>query len=239
MKLTPLDIRKHQFEKRFRGYDPDQVRAFLDSIAQQWEEIVDENRVQTDRIREMRDKLQHYERVEEALQEALTTARENARRTQDNAERKGKLIIEEAEMKAQRRLQDAEQERFQLRQELARLSGRQSEITARMRAFLMAELEVLAEYAGDEPAGYLKLVPSRSQAALSPGNSRSEERQEQDREERRRDQDVQFEEVTPGEPSSEQESDQAPAPQHRTERQNVAASPAESERIRRLLDELD
>ena len=157
MKLSPLDIKRQQFAKAFRGYEPVEVDAFVQQLASQWESVLEELRLSTERNRELEQKLKHYERVELALQEALETARESARRSEEAAERKAKIILEQAELKADRTLQDAEQERFGLRRDLAKLTGRQNEIAARLRAFLMSELEILAQFQGDDPVGFIRL----------------------------------------------------------------------------------
>ncbi|MEO0559398.1 MAG: DivIVA domain-containing protein [Bacteroidota bacterium] len=165
MKLSPLDIKRQQFGKAFRGYEPDEVDAFVKQVASQWESVLDELRISTERNRELEQKLKHYERVELALQEALETARETARRSEEAAERKAKIIVEQAELKADRTLQDVEQERFGLRRDIAKLTGRQNEVAARLRAFLMSELEILAQFQGDDPVGFIRLESASSQPA--------------------------------------------------------------------------
>ena len=168
MKLTPLDIRKHEFTKKLRGYDPVEVKAFTEMVSQQWEEVLDDLRRAEDRVREMENKIAHYEKVEMALQEALESARSGAKRTQDHAEERARLVVEEAELKAEQILQDAEQERFRLRQDVAKLSHRHDEVTARLRHFLMSELEILARHEDDRPIGFMKLVPGPDAEALPP-----------------------------------------------------------------------
>ncbi|MFN3596240.1 MAG: DivIVA domain-containing protein [Rubricoccaceae bacterium] len=158
--LNPLAIRRQQFTRSFRGYDTDEVEGFLKQIADQWEQLAEEKRLAEERVREIEGKLKHYERVELALQEALEASRESAQRAQAAAEQKARLIVEEAELRAQRILQDAEQERYGVRQDLARLTGRQNEVAARLRAFLMSELEILAQFQGDDPVGFIRLVSS-------------------------------------------------------------------------------
>ena len=44
MKITPLEIRQKTFEKAFRGVDKEEVNAFLTTLSQQWEKMLDENR---------------------------------------------------------------------------------------------------------------------------------------------------------------------------------------------------
>ncbi|MEM6326585.1 MAG: DivIVA domain-containing protein, partial [Bacteroidota bacterium] len=160
------DIRnlKSQIKKRtFGGYDADDVDQKLAALAQEWENQAEARRMAEERVREVEDKLKHYEKVELALQEALETARDSARRTEEVADRKARLIVEEAELRAQRIIQEAEQERYGLRQDLSHLTNRQNEVAARLRSFLMSELEMLAQFQGEDPVGFIKLVaPDRS-----------------------------------------------------------------------------
>ena len=173
MKLSPLDLRKQQFAKTFRGYDPDEVKAYLGEVARQWDEVLDELHQADSRLRELEHKLKHYERVELALQEALESARETGRRAESAAEQKAKLIIEKAELDALRYKQDAEQERYGLRQDLVKLTNIQRRATAQLRAFLMTELEMLAQFQGSDPIGFIKLVPAGvDPSALPPAPQR-------------------------------------------------------------------
>lgn len=166
MKLTPLDIRKHEFARKVRGYDPEEVKAFTEMVSRQWEEVLDDLRHARDRVRELEGKIAHYEKVESALHEALESARSGAKRTQEQAEERARLIVEEAELRAEQRLQEADRRQGQLRHDVAGLSRRHDEIVARLRHFLMSELEILARHEGDRPTGFMQLMPSPPAEAL-------------------------------------------------------------------------
>ena len=168
MNLSPLDIRRQQFTKTFRGYDPAEVDAFLKQVSDQVEGSQEEVRRAEERVRDAEAKLIHYEKVELALQEALESARETARRAEASAEERARLIIEEAELKAQRIVHDAEHERYGLRQDVANLNARQSEVAARLRGFLLSELEILAQFQGDDPVGFIKLQPAGASGGTLP-----------------------------------------------------------------------
>lgn len=179
MKLSPLDIRKHEFSKKLRGYDPDEVRPFLDMLSQQWEEIQEELRYSRDRVREYEMKIAHYEKVEVALQEALEAAKASAERTQAHAEERARLILEDAELKAEQKLHEVEHERYRLRQDVSKLTHRHAEITARLRHFLMSELEILAQHEEERPIGFMKLIPAREAEALPDADDEGETRWEE------------------------------------------------------------
>lgn len=164
MKLSPLDIRKHEFGRKLRGYDPEEVRPFLEMLSEQWEEMQEDLRQARDRARELEGKIGHYEKVEVALQEALESARNSAKKTQLHAEERARLVLEEAELKAEQILRDADQQRYRLRQQVSSLTHRQAEITARLRHFLMSELEILAQHEEEKPIGFMKLIPARDPA---------------------------------------------------------------------------
>lgn len=160
MRLTSLDIKRQEFDAEFRGFNKQAVESFLNTVATQWEEMQEERRQLENTVRDLRARMEHYQKVEEALQEALQTAKINAKKTQENAEEKAKNVLREAELRAQQITKEAEQERYNLKRELARLTNRRGEITARLRAFLLSEMEMLASYEGDDPVGFIKLLPS-------------------------------------------------------------------------------
>jgi cell division initiation protein len=174
MNLTPLDVRRKAFDKGFRGYDPTEVDLFLKQVADRLEEVQEEARRAEERSRESEAKLVHYEKVELALQEALESARETAKRAEAAAEERARLMIQEAELRAETILRDAERERHGLRQDLVRLSSRQAEVAARLRGFLLSELEVLAQFQGDDPVGFIKLQAAGASGQLPPAQSRLE-----------------------------------------------------------------
>lgn len=107
MKITPLEIRQKQFEKVLRGYDKDEVSAFLLSLSQEWERAQDE-------VKEMRIKLDATERevaklreVESSLYKTLKTAEDTGSNMIDQANKTAELHMRETQLKAEAMLQEA------------------------------------------------------------------------------------------------------------------------------------
>lgn len=146
MNVSSLEIKKQEFKQSLRGYDPVEVRAFLEMLAMQWSELQAEQRRSEDKIVELKAKLEHYERVEVALQEALQTARDSSRHALENAQQEANLIVKEAEGKAEDIKRAAKRERDQLHEDVQRLLSRRDELVARLRAFLLSEVELLSRY---------------------------------------------------------------------------------------------
>jgi cell division initiation protein len=42
LRISPLDVRSQEFKKGLRGYDPEEVKAFLDAIADTMEDLLKE-----------------------------------------------------------------------------------------------------------------------------------------------------------------------------------------------------
>lgn len=100
MKVTPLEIRQKTFERTLRGYDKDEVNAFLLSLSQEWERMMDESK-------EFRLKLESAERevaklreVETSLFKTLKTAEDTGANVVDQANKAAELLLRETQIQA-------------------------------------------------------------------------------------------------------------------------------------------
>ena len=152
MRLTPLDIKKQDFKRVMRGLDPDEVQEYLQMLADQWQELTEENRRLERRIIEIESKLVHYKEVEEAMQEALKTARHTSRQTLESAKARARGIVEEAVAAATRIEKKAQDEKYNLRRDIERIRSRRVEVIARLRALLRSELAILDDHVQQYPA---------------------------------------------------------------------------------------
>ncbi len=236
MKLTPLDIKKQEFSRSLRGYSVEEVHAFLDLVARQLEEMQESYRRMEEHVRELENRLMHYERIEEALQEALQTTRTNAAKALEAAERRASALIEEARVKAHSIQEEARQELKRARYEAARIQSKKDEIASRLQAFLLTELEFLARFEGKEPSAFLKLLPSVGEEEWPVSRHLLGESQEETRTE------VEPKEETLEEPAvsaREEQTEQDTSSEEQETPRSPAASQEELERIRRILEDLD
>ena len=146
MRLSSLDIKKQDFKRVMRGVDPEEVQAFLQMVAEQWQSQEDDQNRLEHKITELETKLDHYKQVEEALQEAVKTARESSRQTLDAAKTKAKSIVEAAADSATRIQHQAQSDHYELRRNLTDLQSRRNEVLARLRNLLKTELDLLDEF---------------------------------------------------------------------------------------------
>lgn len=107
MRITPLEIRQKSFEKNFRGYDKDEVNAFLLTLSQEWERTLDDTK-------EFRLKLEAAERevaklreVESSLYKTLKTAEDTGANVIEQARQAADLHLRESHMRAEGMLNEA------------------------------------------------------------------------------------------------------------------------------------
>ncbi len=101
MRITPLEIRQKSFEKKLRGYDKDEVNAFLTSLSNEWERIVDENKEYRIKLEQSEKEVKKLREVESSLYKTLKTAEDTGANLIDQANRAAELHLKEAEMNAQ------------------------------------------------------------------------------------------------------------------------------------------
>lgn len=107
MKITPLEIRQKSFEKGFRGYDKDEVNAYLLSLSQEWEKLQDELRELRLELKNAGREVEKLRQVESSLYKTLKTAEDTGANLIDQANKAAELHLKESQMKAEGILSDS------------------------------------------------------------------------------------------------------------------------------------
>lgn len=105
--ITPLEIRKRRFSKRFRGYDVFEVTQFLESLAEDLEELFrDADEVERENIR-LKEEVARHRETESSLKETLVLAQRSAEGLRNSSELEAERVVREAERQAERLMQQA------------------------------------------------------------------------------------------------------------------------------------
>jgi len=107
MRITPLEIRQKTFEKNFRGYERDEVHAFLMTLSQEWERIVDENKELKFKYDSTEREIQKLREVESSLYKTLKTAEDTGASVIDQARKAAELHLRESQLKADQLINEA------------------------------------------------------------------------------------------------------------------------------------
>jgi cell division initiation protein len=108
MKISAIDIRKHTFEKIFRGYNPDEVDAFLNSLSQEWERFSSENSMLKMRLDYAEKELSKLKDIESTLFRTLKSAEDVSRQIEQEAIESADKRIGESKDQANNLIEEAE-----------------------------------------------------------------------------------------------------------------------------------
>ncbi|HTQ80384.1 MAG TPA: DivIVA domain-containing protein [Thermoanaerobaculia bacterium] len=133
MALTPLDIQKMRFPQKMRGYDPAEVESFLTLVAEELagkttalDEVERENRY-------YRQRLEETEQREHQLQQTLLRAQKVSDEITANARREAELMLKEAEIAADKMVQQAVEQSTRIEGKIAELRTMRRELQMKFR----------------------------------------------------------------------------------------------------------
>ncbi|MGD1007059.1 MAG: DivIVA domain-containing protein [Ignavibacteriaceae bacterium] len=153
MKVSPLSIKKQEFNKTLRGYDKDEVQAFLDKLAGEFETLQKENDSLKKELEESTVKLTEFRRIEKNLQDTLLKAQESSSKSIESTKKQSGLMIKEAEIKVSQILEKARENANEIRNSVINLREEKNLIIANLKAIINSQahlLEMKVETAGEE-----------------------------------------------------------------------------------------
>jgi len=133
MRITPHDIRQQQFTVRmFRGFDPSEVDAFLEDVADDYEGLLKENALLKEQIAASEERSRGVIEREKNLHDVMVTTQRLVDEMKSAAKRESELIVREAELRGEKAVEAARGEEAKIRVEIQSLK--------RMRRLLVEDL---------------------------------------------------------------------------------------------------
>ncbi|WP_094602687.1 Septum site-determining protein DivIVA [Sporomusa silvacetica DSM 10669] len=148
--LTPLDIHNKEFKHSFRGYKEEEVDEFLDGVIKDYETLYRDNIELKETIERLNSKLEHYQHMENTLHSTLVIAQETAEEVKLNAKKETELIIKEAEISAQKMVEETMAKVRRMTGEYEELQKQSQVFRTRLRTLLQAQMEMLNNVDEDE-----------------------------------------------------------------------------------------
>jgi len=143
LKLTPLDIKKQEFKKMLRGFDPVEVQAFLEMISSEYEVLIRERNQLSDEVLKLKTQLKDYQQVERTFKESLMKAQQTIDQSRENAKHEAELIIREAELKAEKILESTRIQLADMKNELILIKSQKDSFAKRLKHLLESQLELI------------------------------------------------------------------------------------------------
>ena len=143
MRVTPLDILQRQFRESRKGYEQDEVRAFLDQVRETLEDVLRENQRLREDIQRKDAEIASMRDAESDLKQTLTLARRVAEDLERGARREADVLLGEARLEAEKILMVATDEQRSLHEDLMRLRASRARLSAELRAVVNTHARIL------------------------------------------------------------------------------------------------
>ncbi len=142
--LTPLEIQKATFSKKFKGYHPDEVRGYLFLVAEEIERVLKQN---DDLVREnanLREDLEEHTARERILKDTLLSAQRVSEDVKSNAHKEAELIVKDAELLSERLVAQAMSRVSDLERSIQDLKIERKSVRARLQSTLDLVQQMIA-----------------------------------------------------------------------------------------------
>lgn len=153
MKISPASIKLQEFAKKMRGYDPEEVQAFLEKLADDIDELLKENEELNQQVETLSSSLSEFKKIEKNLQDTLLKAQESSTKALESTKKQSSLIMKEAELKSSQIIEKARESANEIRSAVINLREERDLIVAKLKAIVNSQahlLEIKVEEAGEE-----------------------------------------------------------------------------------------
>ena len=153
MIFTPDGIRKQEFNKSFRGFDKEEVQAFLEKLSTEFQILFDENEYNKRTLEETKQQLEKFLQIENEIQQTFAEAEQKSNQLLDTAQNKAGEILRLAEEKSTELLQKSREEADRLKSAVINLREEKEILITKLKSVINYQahlLEMTVEDAGEE-----------------------------------------------------------------------------------------
>ena len=165
MKLTPTDVQRQAFGKRFRGFDPDEVRAFLAAVAEEMAALQREKELTEQQLRHLELIVNEHRERESILKNTLLTAQKVAEDIRDGARKEADTVVKQAELQGDRLLELAQNRAHEVERGILELRGHRTALRTDIRALVTRLSHLLDLQEEAEVEDNLRFLKRREEAS--------------------------------------------------------------------------
>jgi len=149
-KLTAKEIEQQEFPRKVRGYDPENVRLYLKSVAEE----VSRLNLHNDDLRRTSEtstsELKEFRERERSLQQALVAAQQLGEEITSKARKEAELLGREARAKAERLLGQAQDQLMRLEGDISHYKLERDAFETRLRTVIEQHLSLIEMRQSDD-----------------------------------------------------------------------------------------
>ncbi len=136
MKISPMDIQRQTFTRVFRGLDADEVRTYLNIVAEEFAALQSERDRLAQELGTLKVAVDEHRERETILKNTLLTAQRVSEEIKDDARRAAEQTVKEAELQADRLLELAQDKASEVERSMMDLRSQRSMLLEDIRTLI-------------------------------------------------------------------------------------------------------
>lgn len=145
MKQYPQEISTKRFDRKMMGYDTDQVEDFLNIVAAQMEAFIQERTQLKDELRIKDIELAQFKQKDHLINQTVAHSAQITEKMKVDSEREARLIINDAQHKAEMIQRDATDGLRKIYSEITDLKKSKLQFEANLKAMIQAHLSLIEQ----------------------------------------------------------------------------------------------
>ena len=164
MKITPMDVQRQSFNKRYRGFDADEVRAFLNLVAEEMAMLQRDHSRFEQEVQHLNLLLDEHRERETILKNTLLTAQRVSEEIRENARKQSEITQREAELQADKLLELAQKRAHEVEHNIVDLRAHRQALRTDVRALVQRLTHILDLQEEVELEDNLRILKRREEA---------------------------------------------------------------------------
>ena len=165
MKISPMDIHRQTFDRRFRGFDREEVRTFLATLSEEVAALQREKDELERQLRQLEQIVNEHREREAILKNTLLTAQKAAEDIRESARREGETIVKQAEIQGDRLLELAQSRAHEVERGIMELRVHRTALRTDVRSLITRLTSILDLQEEAELEDNLRFIKRREQAS--------------------------------------------------------------------------
>lgn len=173
MKIAPIDITHKTFNRKMFGLDSEEVQDFLRLVASELEGVIRDRNELRELLRDKELSIAEYKDRDELLKSTITTATKMADKIRADSERESKIILGDANQKAEMIVRDARDSLRKIYQEITDLKNVRMQFENNIKALVHSHMSLIEQGNRMMPTPQLQntmnvTYPSQDAPAVAP-----------------------------------------------------------------------
>jgi cell division initiation protein len=160
MKIAPIDIAHKSFTKKIMGVDSEEVAEFLRSVADELEAVIKERNQLKETVRERELSILEYRERDKMLKDTIITAQKMTEKIKEEAEREARIIVSDAEQRAEGIVRDSRDGLKRVYREISELQRIRAQFETNLKAVVESHLSLMEQQQRFSPAPNLGTATS-------------------------------------------------------------------------------